>query len=208
LARRIAALALLAALVAVPAARADGDPASDYLLLQQTFVPPDAGVPTPYANQLLAAVREAKARGYVIRVALIRSRYDMGSVTVLYRKPRQYARFLGQELSFVYKQRLLVVMPNGLAVSLHGRLLPAEQRVVARIPPPTRGGATLASTATRAVVKLAAAHGIVFPTPPLADANGTHGSSTTRDRITIAAAAVGLLALGALGVLFWRRRFG
>jgi hypothetical protein len=202
---RIAALALLAALVAVPAARADGDPASDYLLVQQTFVPPDSGVPTPYANQLLAAVREAKRRGYVIRVALISSRYDMGSVTVLYRKPRQYARFLGQELSFVYKKRLLVVMPNGLAVTMRGRLVPAEQAIVDRIPPPTRGGAAFASTATTAVMKLAAAHGVVFPTPPLASANDTHGGSTARDRITIAAAAVGLLALGALGVQLWRR---
>ena len=48
-------------------------------------------------------LRDAKARGYEIRVALIASRYDMGSVGVLYRQPKRYARFLGQELAFVYK---------------------------------------------------------------------------------------------------------
>jgi hypothetical protein len=206
LARRVALLALVAALAAVPLARADGDPASDYLLVQQTFVPPDAAVPTAYADQLLAAVREAKARGFVVRVALIDSRYDMGSVTVLYGKPRQYARFLGQELSFVYKRRLLVVMRNGLAVSMRGRLVPAEQAVVDKIAAPQAGGAALASAGTTAVVRLAAANGIVIPTPPLAASGRTNGSNTTRDRIVIAAAAVGILALGGLAVLYRRRR--
>jgi hypothetical protein len=202
----VALLALVAALAAVPLARADGDPASDYLLVQQTFVPPDAAVPTAYADQLLAAVREAKARGFVVRVALIDSRYDMGSVTVLYGKPRQYARFLGQELSFVYKRRLLVVMRNGLAVSMRGRLVPAEQAVVDKIAAPQAGGAALASAGTTAVVRLAAANGIVIPTPPLAASGRTNGSNTTRDRIVIAAAAVGILALGGLAVLYRRRR--
>jgi hypothetical protein len=96
------AAVLVVALLAAPIARADGDPASDYLLGQPTFVPPDDGVPKAYADQLNATVAEAKARGYTIRVALIGTRYDMGSVTVLYREPKRYARFLGQELFLVY----------------------------------------------------------------------------------------------------------
>jgi hypothetical protein len=199
LARNVAILLALAALVAVPAARADGDPASDYLLYQQAFVPPDAGIPKAYAEQLVAAIRDAKARGYTIRVALIGSRYDMGSVTVLYRKPTQYARFLGEELSFVYKGRLLVVMTNGLAVSRHGKLIASEQKIVERIPPPRLGGAALASAATTAVLRLAAAHGVVVPEPPLGS-GAAKGGSTTRDRITIAVAAALVLGLGALAV--------
>ena len=100
-------------LLAAPAALADGDPASDYLLTYQAFVPPDDGIPPAYANQLTELLTAERKAGYTIRVALIGTRYDMGSVVVLYRMPKQYARFLGQELFFVYKGRLLVVMPNG-----------------------------------------------------------------------------------------------
>ena len=110
MARRVALIALLAALAAVPAAHADGDPASDYLLSQQTFVPPDDGIPAAYAGQLQATVRDAKARGYTIRVALIGTRYDLGAVGVLWKKPTQYARFLGEPAQLVP----LVSMPRFL----------------------------------------------------------------------------------------------
>lgn len=202
--RRLAVLLAAAALVAVPAAHADGDPASDYLLGQPTFVPPDIGVPKAYADQLNATVAEAKARGYTIRVALLGSRYDMGSVTILYKQPKQYARFLGKELYFVYKGRLLVVMPNGLAVSKGGVLLPAEQTVVDRVPPPGGNGAALASAATHAVAQLAANAGAVFPLPKLGQ---TGGSSTNQDRLEIAGIAiVVVLLLAAAGVVRRRRR--
>jgi hypothetical protein len=200
LARRIVVLLALAAVLAVPAARADGDPASDFLLYQQAFVPPDAGIPKAYSDQLLATIREAKARGFTIRVALIGTRYDMGSVTVLYDKPTQYARFLGEELSLVYKGRLLVVMKNGLGVSRHGKLIAPEQKVVERIPPPRAGGAALASTATAAVIRLAASHGVVVPMPPLTASGPRKLGSSWRDRITIAVAALLVLALGAVAV--------
>ena len=183
MARRIAVLLLLAMLVAAPAARADGDPASDYLLSDQTFVPPDDGIPQGYAAQLLAAVTAAKARGYTIRVALIGAPYDLGSVGSLWKKPRDYTRFLGQELAFVYKGRLLVVMPNGLAISRNGKALPAEQRVVDRIPPPGKNGAALASAGTQGVLRLAANAGVVVPTPPLTGDTSTPSSSSDRLKI-------------------------
>jgi hypothetical protein len=195
-----------AALVGAPAAHADGDPASDYLLGRATFVPPDIGVPPAYAEQLVATVRDAKARGFTIRVALIGSRYDMGAVTILYEKPKRYARFLGQELVFLYKQRLLVVMPNGLAVSIRGKPAPREQAVVDRIPPPGTNGAALATAGTKAVVRLAAAAGIVVPEAPLAAAGRGTASSATRDRITITVAAAAVALLAALVVLYRRRR--
>ena len=197
---------LLTLMVGAPVARADGDPASDYLLSQQTFIPPDVNVPPAYAAQLNAAAREAKARGYEIRVALIGTRYDMGAVTILFEKPKQYARFLGQELSFVYKGRLLVVMPNGLAVSLNGKPQPAEQKVVERIAAPGKDGAVLASTATKAVIQLAASSGNVVPVPPLAASGRTSGSNTNRDRIVIAVAVLAAAALAAAVVLIRRRR--
>ena len=197
---------MLAALIAVSPARADGDPASDYLLSRSTFIPPDLGIPQVYADQLVATVREAKARGYTIRVALIGSRYDLGSVTILDKKPKQYARFLGTELSLIYKGRLLIVMPNGLAVSRKGKAAPREQAIVDRIPPPGTGGVALISTATKAVINLAADAGVIVPQQPLAAAGqSTPSSHTMRDRITIAAAA--LVAGLIVGLyLFFRRR--
>ena len=112
------ALVLLAVAVAVvafaPNAHADGDPASDYLLTQQVFLPSDATASSAAQRQLLGLVQAANRDGFAIRVAIIPSSYDLGSVTELWRVPRTYARFLSLELSFAYTQRLLVVMPNGL----------------------------------------------------------------------------------------------
>ena len=42
---RILAAVVAAGCIAVPAAHADGDPASDYLLSQSTFLPFDAKIP-------------------------------------------------------------------------------------------------------------------------------------------------------------------
>src|SRR5207253_520915 len=142
--------------VGAPAALADGDPASDYLLGQAVFVPPDDGIPDVNAKQLAAVVASAKAGGYEIRVALLGTRYDMGSVTALWRKPKPYARFLGQELYFVYKGRLLVVMPNGYGVSRGGKAQPADAAALDRLAPPRAGGLVLANAAAVAVQKLAA----------------------------------------------------
>jgi hypothetical protein len=202
LARSVVVLAALLALAVAPLARADGDPASDYLLGQQTFVPPDIGVPQGYANQLLGTVRAAAGRGYRIRVALIGSRYDLGAVTSLWKQPKRYARFLGQELYFVYKGRLLVVMPNGLGVTSGGKPVPAEQRVVDRIAPPGKDGVALASTATRSVVRLAANAGVVITAAPLNGSTGT--GDPNHDRLVILVVVIGVLFVG--GVAWFARR--
>ncbi len=203
---RVVLLLALVSLAASPVARADGDPASDYLLSRSTFIPPDDGIPTAYANQLIAAVRDAKVRGYTIRVAVIGSRYDLGSVTILDKKPKQYAQFLGTELRLLYHGRLLIVMPNGLAVSRNGRPAPSEQAVVDRIPAPGAQGQALVSAATNAVLKLAGAAGVLVPKPPLAASGRTHPASTaTRDRIVIALAA-GIAGLLVAVYVLYRRR--
>ena len=77
------------------------------------FFPIDVKLPKAKQQELVSLVRDANKSGYAIRVALIGSPYDLGAVTSLWRKPRPYARFLGAELQFIYKHRLLVVMPNG-----------------------------------------------------------------------------------------------
>jgi hypothetical protein len=196
-------LGLVVLLAAAPAARADGDPASDYLLSQSTFIPPDAGIPTAYQNQLNQIVAKAKNAGYGIRVALISSPYDLGSVTVLNHRPKEYARFLGQELSFVYRGRLLVVMPNGFGFSRDGRPVPSEQAVVDRLSPPGKGGAALASAATTAVSRLAADSGVVVPVPALK--GDTSKPNQNYERLLIVAVTA-LVVVGIVAVRLLRRR--
>jgi hypothetical protein len=202
-ARAALLLGLVVLLAAAPAARADGDPASDYLLSQKTFIPPDAGIPAAYQNQLNQIVSRAKSAGYEIRVALISSPYDLGSVTVLNHKPKEYARFLGQELSFVYRGRLLVVMPDGFGFAKDGKPVPSEQAVLDRLPPPGKGGTALASSATRAVNKLAANSGVVVPVPTLT--GNTSNPNQNYDRVLIVAVTA-LVVIGIVAVRLLRRR--
>jgi hypothetical protein len=108
-------LALGASLIAAPAL-ADGDPASDVLAAQSVFLPQDANLSARQQAQLAALLQSSAQSGYPIRVALVASATDLGSVTALWRQPQSYARFLGQELSLVYRGPLLVVMPNGFGV--------------------------------------------------------------------------------------------
>ena len=95
----LAAAAVGAALL-VPSAAADGDPASDYLITQPVFLPFDAHVDKASANELSGLLAAAKKAGFEIRVAVISSKVDLGSVPILYRRPQTYARFLGQELFY------------------------------------------------------------------------------------------------------------
>jgi hypothetical protein len=190
---RTLAVVAVAALAVVPAARADGDPASDYLITRQTFLPFNAKIPNSQVEVLNGIVADANKKGYKIRVAIISKPFDLGAVPSLFRKPKTYARFLGQELAFVYKNRLLIVMPNGYGVARSGKPLAREQRVVDALPAPGQGGPALAAAATRAVRRLAAASGVNAVAPKTSD-------STTSDRLVIAGAAVGLLLLILAGV--------
>ena len=55
--------------------------------------------------------------GLPIKVAVIGNKTDLGAVPQLWGKPQTYARFLGAELRFVYKDTLLVVMPQGFGIN-------------------------------------------------------------------------------------------
>ena len=48
---------------------------------------------------------------------MIGNKTDLGAVPQLWGKPQTYARFLGAELRFVYKDTLLVVMPQGFGIN-------------------------------------------------------------------------------------------
>jgi hypothetical protein len=145
-------VAMLVLGVALPgAARADADPASDYLYTTNVFLPLTTKVSPVLARELRAATGAAAKGGKPIRVALIATPTDLGGVPSLFGKPTDYARFLDAELQFVYSGRLLVVMPQGAALAAHGRLQANESVIDAKVEP---GGDGLARTAIRLVREL------------------------------------------------------
>jgi hypothetical protein len=204
--RRIVALSVLLAAVvsaaSAPAAHADGDPASDYLLVQKVFFPFDVKFPSKRKAELSAVVDEANRSGFKIRVAIIGGPYDMGSVTSLYGKPRTYARFLGEELSYVYDKRLLVVMPAGLGFNWPKHPVAPSYTVLRKVRVQT-GGSGLLTTAQTAVQRLAAAAGVHVAVPAHVSGGGT---SENRSRLIIIAATAALLLLAGLTRLALRRR--
>ncbi len=147
-------------------ARADGDPASDVLATQTLYLPQDAGVPAARQAQLGALLSDAARAGYRIRVAVVASPADLGSVTALWRQPQNYARFLGQELGLVYRGPLLVVMPDGYGL---------YHAAATRLAPPA--AAQLGTAAIGAVERLAAAGGHDVALPPARAASAAEASS-------------------------------
>ena len=154
-------VALIAAAL-TPVARADGDPGSDVLVYQDLFAGSDAGLSVQQQVQLGDLLKAAAREGFPVRVAIIASPFDLGSVTELWRQPREYARFLGIELSLAYKQRLLVVMPNGFGFNWPGHSAAPGYRALGGIPIGA-GGAGLFNATEAAVGKLALAGGVKLP---------------------------------------------
>ena len=149
----VLALAVLAG-IAAAAARADGDPASDVLYFQDVFLPyskPSADV----AKQLTSTVGSANKAGFRIKVAVIASEQDLGSVPSLFNRQDVYARFLGAELKTFYAQRLLVVMPAGFGVYDNGKPIDAEKAALAGITIASPSPDDLTKAATAAVALIA-----------------------------------------------------
>lgn len=155
-----AALGFLVGLALTPSALADGDPASDILIPPEIRVYMTNGAPdSTLEKQVQATALAVSAAGLPIKVAIIGNKTDLGAVPQLWAKPQIYARFLGAELRFVYKETLLVVMPQGLGIN-GPYPLPRALAAFAGIDPrkdPTPAG--LADAADRALRALAKADG-------------------------------------------------
>jgi hypothetical protein len=199
-----ALLVLVIVACALPGtARADGDPASDYLLGTQVFFSIDVTLPKSKQQELVSMVHDANKSGYAVRVALIASPYDLGAVTSLWRKPRPYAKFLGAELQFIYKHRLLVVMPNGFGFNWPKHPSTKEDAVLSAVPI-RKGAIGMLDSAVTAVQKLATAAGVKIvrtsaaPTP--------HKTRFLHSRALIVLVVVAGLALAVLLRLALRRK--
>jgi hypothetical protein len=144
----------LCALVPVAAARADGDPASDILPVQNmsTPYPPPADAPA-----LAASVQKVFQSGHRVKVAVIATRRDLGSIPSLFGKANAYARFLGTELGAFYAGPLLIVMPSGFGIYDGRRSTAPETAVLAKLKVDSSSASTLVASATTAVAALAAA---------------------------------------------------
>jgi hypothetical protein len=198
--RAVLLAAVAGALLSASVARANGDPASDYLLTQNVFLPFTQTIDQSQVKRLDALLKEANKQHYRIRVAIIGSPSDLGTAFSLFEKPQKYAEFLGLELSFVYRDRLLVVMPKGYGSSVNGDPDPKAAQVLKNLPPPGRNATKEVEAAIAAVQRLAAADGHHLEVPR------GDGGSTSRDRITIAAAATAGIALVAALVLYRRHK--
>lgn len=187
---------LLAGAVPAGSALADGDPASDVLATQTLFLPWDANLPAGEQAQLEGVLDSSAHHGFPVRVAVIASASDLGSVTALWRAPQEYASFLGEELSLVYKGPLLVVMPSGFG--LRGFASPPAQlsSALSGMSAPT-DGAQLGQVTIAAIERLAAASGHPLPSASLSIqsvSSDSRGSTAATDWIVFALGALAILA--------------
>jgi hypothetical protein len=183
------ALALTALAAFVPAARADGDPASDVLYFQDVYLPytkPSADV----AAKLTSTIAAANKAGFRIKVAVIQAEQDLGSVPSLFNRQDIYARFLGAELKTFYTQRLLIVMPAGFGIYDGGKATDPDKAALAGITIASPSPDDLTAAATTAVEKLRQAIGggkrkdSIAPTVRALPSTGTRGK-TAKLRYTV-----------------------
>jgi hypothetical protein len=207
IARALLALTLLAGLAA-PAARADGDPASDILLANRVFLSIEDPATSPEGRELEQLTLAVEERHLPIRIAVIATRVDLGAVPELFGQAQQYATFLSRELSFVYRGTLLVVMagkPGGVGITGKGATA-ATKAALKRVRVPANGSPReLAVIAARAARIVAAKAGIQLKTPQASSARGgDHSSLTTALAIVLPV----IVLAGALGLRWLLRRSG
>lgn len=183
-------------------ARAHGDPASEYLVDHAVFFPIRSPLSQVAQARLRSLVEQAKQRGYPIRLALIGSRFDLGTEADAWEKPRVYAAALDADLAYYYRGPLVVVMPAGLGFSHRGHSETADLRVLGSIHVGS-GGDALAAAAEQAVERLAAAHGVTVAPPAHVT---TPAARNRHDRIVIVAVAASVLLAWWLGRRLLRRR--
>jgi hypothetical protein len=167
--RRTAILALIAvaaALAAAPAAHADADPASDFLVIQDVYWPYAPGVSNKVAARLATQVKAIRDDDYKLKVALIARPIDLGAVSDLYGKPQRYAPFLASELGYLKDDPLLVVMPSGFGYT---NFSADARRAMAGLDRPGTDPDGMAEAAMRAVRRIGQATGHPVEIPKVGD---------------------------------------
>lgn len=196
--RHIAALLwtsiAIAAVSGAPAAYADADPASDFLLAAPVFYPYQPATSPAIKSALESTLAKLKREDLNLKVAIVDSPNDLGGVSNLWRMPQPYADFLGKEISFNEKQPLLVVMSPGFGVyGMSGR-----GALNGLTPDASHQADGLARSAIAAVVRLGRANGKQIAEPTIRN-EAKSGKSTPA--LIVFGAPVLLVALAALVML-------
>jgi hypothetical protein len=134
---------------------------------------------------LRSEVARVYASGDRIKVAVIATPFDLGSVPSLFNHPTSYAQFLGLEIKFAYVGPLLVVMPAGYGVYDGGRSTVTAERVVRALGEPDPSSDALTRGAATAVARLLAAGALKSPDTraPYTNAVGVRGRPGQRVRL-------------------------
>jgi hypothetical protein len=200
--RALATAVLLAALAVPPAARADGDPASDVLLLQDSYTPYQPVVPKPVSDALNSTLKQLRKSGYPLKVAIIASTTDLGTVPQFLGKPQPYAGFLQSEIAFNKPKPLLVVMQDGYGTAA---IKPDIASAVTKVPKPKSNSADdLGRAAIDGAVAIGKAAGHPVPKPVL-PASASSGGGGTSPAIIFGVPVLLLLIGGLLATLRTRQ---
>ena len=180
-----AVLCCAALLVPAGVARADGDPASDVLLSQDSYLPYAPSVRASLKTALEKVLKDARTAGYPMKVALVNTEADLGAYPQLFNQPQKYADLLKGELAAlnphgdaVKEVHLLVVMPGGFGGSNLGD--DVDQALGAISIQADAASDGLARAGTEAVARLATANGHSVPVP--AEASVKLGESTASSK--------------------------
>ncbi|HEY3188591.1 MAG TPA: hypothetical protein VGJ70_14015 [Solirubrobacteraceae bacterium] len=195
---------LALALAAAPPAFADADPPSDVLIAQDYYLPYQPKTEPAFARALRTALKRTKAAGLRLKVAIVSTPADLGSVPAFLGQPQKYADFLNKELPGIGRKPLLVVQPFGFGGD---DLIGAEDALQGLQIDTDHGSNGLVATAVVAIQRIAKATGHPIETvavPPLtgggAPRSSSHGTSPLLYVIPVT------LVLVALGVATLRGR--
>jgi hypothetical protein len=201
--RLVLCLVVTAALAGVAgSARADIDPASDVLPLQNIFLPYKPKVCTELSSALRNLTTSGKKAGYPVKVAVIGSKADLGGAAYLFGKPEDYAQFLAQELvtyspdfgTTYGTQPLLTVMPSGFGIMNGG---PKAGKILKEVAIPSGAGPNeLVRASLNVIPRLAGAAGHPVASPTVASKCSKSGGGTS---VLIFIAPIAVLLIG--GVL-------
>jgi hypothetical protein len=201
----LVAIALLC--LAIPAAvRADGDPASDVLLIQNAFYPYEPPPPPKLEAALNALLSQAANAGMPLKVAIVGSREDLGAVPTFFGHPQQYAAFLDREISNNARapRPLLVVMPAGFGLAATA---PASALVHLSIDSGARtSGLTRAAILAVSALARANGHALAAPAPIAGLPTTRRGASPSAILFALPALLLLLLLLAGAPLLRRHRR--
>jgi hypothetical protein len=176
---RLAPIVLALVLAGSAPAFADGDPASDVLPSQDAYYPYQPPVSKELVTALDGLLKQVRKGGYPMKVALIQTAGDLGSLSQLFNDPQRYTNVLASELpanphgTVKDKLHLLVVMPGGIGGQNLGDKVDAALAPVKIDTEAQSDG--LARAALEAVARVATANGVKTEVPKVSSSSGDDG---------------------------------